>query len=810
MLDKHLIQKTRPLANENNVVVFDNYRVTVLTNRLFRIEKDDAKIFENGATQSVWYRDTAPVNFDTDITNDCVTIKTDAVTLYLSKTGMEDSYILISGVKTPINNDGNLLGTYRTLDGCDADIKDKHRPNVAYQIEIGTGVCSKTGVAVVDDTDSLILGDDGKIKERRYEEKDIYVFAYGNAYREAVQALYLITGSTPMIPRYALGNWWSRYHAYTDKEYLHVLDDYEDAGIPVSVATIDMDWHWSNDMLTQKNVPLEWRQNKEYIGEHATENNLRAGWTGYSWNTELFPDYKGFLKEIKKRNIKITLNLHPASGIRYFEDMYEEFANAMGVDSSTKKCIPFDITDDNFINNYFKILHKPYEADGVDFWWIDWQQGTKTKTKGLDPLWALNHYHNLDNALNHQYPLVMSRFCKAGSHRYPFGFSGDTQTTWDSLNYLPKFTNRSTNIGYTWWSHDIGGHFNGYQDNELMIRYVQYGVFNPILRLHCTDAPVMTKQPLAYTNGVKQLMEEYLKFRHKFVPYIYTASYNNYKYGIPLTEPVYYREPNEKRAYLYENSYFFGGELFIAPITTKTKNGVATVKAYLPKGKWTDIFTGYEYVGGKEVTFNRYLDSIPALIKAGGFVPMAEEIENNAPINPKKICVTVANGSGNYAMYEDVENGNKFSTNFKSTYKKGKQTVIFKGVGDKDVIPNGRSIKLKFINVETGNVKVYKNGKEIDAIIKDNHNLTVLVENFEINNEYKVVVEFIEKSTTLKAISLLQHVLTKVEDVFVNKCKLFDTLKTANTIKEMKQIIKNSNCKKTTKNIALEVISYLK
>ena len=173
MLDKHLIQKTRPLANENNVVVFDNYRVTVLTNRLFRIEKDDAKIFENGATQSVWYRDTAPVNFDTDITNDCVTIKTDAVTLYLSKTGIEDSYILINGVKTPINNDGNLLGTYRTLDGCDADIKDKNKPEVSYKIEIGTGVCSKTGVAVIDDTDSLILDVDGKIKDRRYEEKDI-------------------------------------------------------------------------------------------------------------------------------------------------------------------------------------------------------------------------------------------------------------------------------------------------------------------------------------------------------------------------------------------------------------------------------------------------------------------------------------------------------------------------------------------------------------------------------------------------------------------------------------------------------------
>ena len=403
----------------------------------------------------------------------------------------------------------------------------------------------------------------------------------------------------------------------------------------------------------------------------------------------------------------------------------------------------------------------------------------------------------------------MSRFCKAGSHRYPFGFSGDTQTTWESLDYLPKFTNRSTNIGYTWWSHDIGGHFNGYQDNELMIRYVQYGVFNPILRLHCTDGAVMTKQPLAYTNGVKQLMEEYLKFRHKFIPYLYTANYFNYASGNPITEPVYYREPNEKRAYEYENTYFFGSELFVAPITTKTKNGVATVKTYLPKGKWTDIFTGYEYKGGKVITFNRYLDSIPVLLKAGGFIPMAEEIENNAPINPKKLCVLVANGSGSYEMYEDVENGNKLFTNFKSVGGKGKQTVYIKSIGDDGVAPENRSVKLKFLNIETGSVKVYKTGKEITATIKDNHNLTVLIENFTKNAEYKVVVNYDCKSFSEKAKTILQNAITKAEDAFADKCKLFDTLKTANTLNEMKQIIKDSNCKKTTKNIALEVISYL-
>ena len=256
MLDKHLIAKTRPLANAKNVVTFNEYRITVLDGRLFRIENDVEKIFEDKATQSVWYRDMQAVPFTNTVKNDCVEVTTDYVTLFVDTNNFNNSYVLINGAKIEISNKGNLLGTYRTLDGCDADVKDPHINTKKIKIE--TGVCSKTGVAVIDDTQSLILDSDGKIYERRQENKDIYVFAYGNDYRSAVKALYMITGTTPIIPRYALGNWWSRYHAYTDKEYLHILDDYENAGIPVSVATIDMDWHWSNYVAKQKKIPTKY------------------------------------------------------------------------------------------------------------------------------------------------------------------------------------------------------------------------------------------------------------------------------------------------------------------------------------------------------------------------------------------------------------------------------------------------------------------------------------------------------------------------------------------------------------------------
>lgn len=104
------------------------------------------------------------------------------------------------------------------------------------------------------------------------------------------------------------------------------------------------------------------------------------GWTGYTWNKRLFYDYKKFLKDLKDKGLQVTLNLHPAQGVRYWEDGYEAMAAALGKDPASKECIPFDITNPQFINAYFEILHKPYEESGVDFWWMDWQQGTQSST----------------------------------------------------------------------------------------------------------------------------------------------------------------------------------------------------------------------------------------------------------------------------------------------------------------------------------------------------------------------------------------------------------------------------------------------
>ncbi|RNL57129.1 glycoside hydrolase, partial [Xanthomonas vasicola pv. vasculorum] len=117
-----------------------------------------------------------------------------------------------------------------------------------------------------------------------------------------------------------------------------------------------------------------------------------------SWEPSLFPDPRAFLAELHRRGMRTTLNLHPADGVRAFEDAYPAVARAMGVDPEAEQPIAFDPTDRRFLQAYFEQLHRPLEEQGVDFWWIDWQQGRETELPGVDPLWLLNHFHLLDSA----------------------------------------------------------------------------------------------------------------------------------------------------------------------------------------------------------------------------------------------------------------------------------------------------------------------------------------------------------------------------------------------------------------------------
>ena len=687
MLHSHLITHTAPAASPENTVVFRDKRVTVLGPRLFRIEvsKQTPARFCDDATQVVWFRDTAPVPFLSADTGTELCIRTEEAILKIPEDVFSSTVTLPGSGEIPIIDQDPLPGTYRTLDCADGDLwihfnEDTSR---SFRIRLESGVTSRSGVTILDDSRSLILGKDGMIRAREFEETDLYVFAFGHDYRSALRALYQISGPIPVIPRYAFGNWWSRYHAYTQQEYLDLMDSFAERDIPFTVATIDMDWHPSHDLP-----------------------DGASGWTGYSWNRELFPDHRAFLAELHEKDLHVTMNLHPALGVRPFEDSYREMAERMGIDPEKHETIPFDMTDDRFINAYFDVLHKPYEHEGVDFWWIDWQQGTRSKLAGLDPLWSLNHYHFHD-IQKEKDGLILSRYAGLGSHRYPLGFSGDTYMTWNSLRFLPFFTSSASNAGYTWWSHDIGGHMKGEKNDELYVRFIQFGVFSPINRIHSSNNPLLEKDPAFYPGGTGLIAREFLKLRHAMIPFLYSAAVQTSEEGLPLIEPMYYPYPEEEDAYNCPGQYMFGGQLLAAPITEKSvEDGFAKKDVWLPEGTWTDFFTGNVYTGKRWQTMVRGLESFPLLLKEGGFFVLDSAPKKNSIRLPERLKVAVTAGSGRYTLTED-EHGTTVKTVFESLQLDENSQKI-------TIIPDRKlSFDLEFRNVLRGAVRITADEKEI-------------------------------------------------------------------------------------------------
>ena len=714
--------EARPMARKESIIQGENYRITVLTESLLRLEYSRDGSFEDRATQTVLNRDFPVPVFKVSETEGELKIFTSALELTYNKQEFAPNglFIKVTGGKSNETNwhykdpVKDLGGTARTLDEADG------------AIPLESGVVSRNGFSIVDDSRSMAVTEDGWVDLRPEGSIDLYFFGYGHRYQEAVKDLYYLCGRTPLLPRWVFGNWWSRYHRYTEQEYKELMERFERERIPFSVAVVDMDWHLVD-----------------------IDPKYGSGWTGYTWNREFFPDPKEFMDWLHSRNMKITLNVHPADGVRAYEEAYERVAKRMGIDPKSGEPVPFDVTDRHFLEVYFEELHHPLEDEGVDFWWLDWQQGTVTKIPGLDPLWMLNHFHYLDSARRGKRRLTFSRYAGIGSHRYPIGFSGDTVISWESLRFQPYFTATASNAGYGWWSHDIGGHMHGVRDDEMTARWVQLGVFSPLNRLHSTDNPFNGKEPWKYNKITQSVMEEFLRLRHKLVPYLYTMNRYASRDGQPLVRPMYWLEPEREETYHVPNEYYFGTELIAAPITdpADTCTCMGCAKAWLPKGTWFDFFNGRRYEGGRLFSVYRCVEEMPVFVRAGGIVPMQELPEQmNDLSNPQNLEICIFPGAdGSFSLWEDEgdspEDADENWVCTELTQKNGESFLISAAKGNISVLPERRTWTLCFKGVENAAAEVLADGQAMEAVQSydaDTRTLTVRAEEVPVTSEIKV------------------------------------------------------------------------
>lgn len=677
MMEPFTVASQNPVARKEAIVKSGNVRFTVLTPEMIRIEHSDLGEFEDRATFAIQNREMDVVppftkNEDKEflyIETDKLRLKyrkgtnpltvpasPDNLTITLSHNGQP--VVWYPGKPDPLN----LKGTCRTLDGSNGDNK---------RSELEDGLISRSGWAVIDDSwaavrpdgsRSFALSPDQEVgydwwRERKDPDaSDLYFMGYGSDYKKALADFTKLAEKIPLPPDYVFGYWYSRYASYSDDDYRQIMSELAENDIPTDVMILDMDWHWNGDANCLSAGP--------------------GGWTGWSWNTNLIHDPVRLLHDIHDNKLRLALNLHPADGInnvespRYYNAMKSELQGRYDNDGTIAWSI--DYTD--FTRSFFKNVIRSLEDDGVDFWWLDWQQHlTSPYTPGLGETFWCNHVFFNDMKTNRtgRRPVIFHRWGGLGSHRYQIGFSGDALINFPTLAFQPYFTSTASNVGYAYWGHDLGGH--AFTDEkivnapELMLRWIQFGVFTPIFRSHATKDDRIERRMWKFSNF--PLMRDAVKLRYALFPYIYTMARKTYDTGIGICRPLYYEFPDDEEAYRYEGEYFFGDDILVAPITEAAADGKTSSKEiWFPEGQWWSVATNQLVEGPRTMTMDFTAKDIPYFYKAGSVIPLNPASVDRVTTRPTQMVLDIVAGSdGEGVLYEDEGDNPDYATRYAVT-----------------------------------------------------------------------------------------------------------------------------------------------
>lgn len=703
-------EKTKPASKA--ILQGKKYRITVLSERLVRLEYNEEGIFEDRPTELCVNRGFEVPSFGVKEDSMYLEIMTKYFKLVYSK---EKPF-----VGTKMNQMANfhieLLNSDRIWHFGHPEVRTYGSPflhlmNEKGKVEYKKSLYSLDGFVSMDDSKSKIIHEDGTLINREVYATDTYVFLYLHDFELALKDYFMLTGAPALLPRYALGNWWSRNTPYTDETLGKLVAKFEKKEIPLSIVLLNPDWH---------------------IRTFDKKTNLH---TGFTFNTENFVSPTKLVSDLHTKGIRIGLSVNPEEGLYPFDTYYDKAKTYVEPDQNG--VIPFNVLDPKILDIYLKLFIHPLDNLGIDFYFIDIDND-----KNRENLFALNHYHFYDMMRDYKRrPMILSRNAGIAPHRYPVLYSGKTVVSWETLKQIPFHNGAATNMGVSFWSHDIGGYHKGTEDSELYIRFVQLGTFSPILKFGSEKGKYYKREPWLWSVKTYEIVKDYLNLRHRIIPYLYTEAYNYHKNGTPLIVPIYYKFPELYDDELYRNEYYLGSQLFIAPIVSKKDYIMNRViqRILIPEGTWYDFVTGKKFPGGKKYVAFFKDNEYPVFAKEGSILVLGDNQNINDTTPPNSLEIQIFPGRSNsYTLYEDdglsdlYKKGFYIKTNIDYNYLPNNYTVIVRAIeGKSGIIPETRNYTFKFRNTkESKNVDVYFGGEKLPyESYVDGQDFIVKVEN---------------------------------------------------------------------------------
>lgn len=751
-LGKHLqFNKDSFITDSKHVFKGVKYRISVLSECLVRLEYNPNGLFNNNLTPIVRNRSFPTPMYMRKEDDVYLNIETKYFTLnYVKESRFTDKSLTVK------MNGTNFVWFYGTKEYKNFKSTSVSLDNLLELPNLEKGLFSPDGFATIDDSDSLIIDENSNIHNNDFGDKyiDIYLFMYNKDFGVCLRDYFTLTGNPPLIPRYALGNWWSKEEKYDEESIIKKLDKFNYSSIPLSVLILDKDWSKFD--------------NKKY-----KDVNI-----GFSFNKELFPNPKKIIDEVHKRNIKFGLKINPYYGFYPFEDNFE-IANKY-VEPNRQGFIDFNVFDARMIDLYLKVFIHPLEALGVDLFWNDYN------TKDKNGLYYLTDIMHRDLENGGKRPLTLVRNSTIGAHRYSVLYSGKNCINWNTLKMLPFYNLNSANIGVSWWSHDVSGSFSGIEDSDFYLRSIQFGVFSPILRFNVEEGRYYKREPWKWDIVTNNIATYYLQLRHKLIPYIYSEAYRYHKNGDCLIKPLYYTKMNLYDDPIYVNQYMFGSSFMISPIITETDPIINRTiqKFYMPEGVWYDFKNGKRFPGNQKYISFYKIEDYPIFAKAGSIIPLAGESCYKKVDNPTELEIHIFPGeSNNYHLYEDdgisfeYQNGKYLITEIDYNYRASNYTVIIRGIeGNKEVIPSKRTYRIVFRNTKKAdNVIVYENDQEIEYETETTEtDFIVIIKDFDTKNQ--LVVNCYGKDIEIDALKLIKDDVESIlYDLRIN-AKLKDSI----------------------------------